>query len=377
MLTASNQVSSTSGGYPTTRSSRTDQRIPYLDGLRAYSIISVILAHTAGKGWSFVYRFAGPLIANGTLGVRVFFVISGFLITTLLLNEFDRKGSISIRAFYERRVARIFPAFYLYIGIILLCTLVGIMSVPRPVFIAASTFTWNFIHFYRYAVVRDDTVVLSHFWTLSIEEQFYLLWPTTLVLLGLRRSHFFAIAGVFAFPLLRLVAFWGLNTGALQAAIEDRFVQDLLFMGVLAAFAVRAGVLEHFRRIRYRAAVPWLSGLILFVLDPWLLSLQKVGFYGYLVPSLQGIATVLLIFWLLSGEGGILRSILESWPMVQVGILSYSLYIWQQIFMLWVPTRLGWLRFPWNILPAFLVALLCYHFWELPMRKRIRKWFRA
>jgi peptidoglycan/LPS O-acetylase OafA/YrhL len=351
-----------------------EQRIPYIDGLRAYSILCVMFAHTRGDGWNPVaWSVGAPLLADGQLGVRIFFVISGFLITTLLLNEYDRKGKISIRAFYERRVARIFPAFYLYIGVILVCTLVGIMSVPLTVFIASSTFTWNFIHFYRHVIVPDDSVVLTHFWTLSIEEQFYLVWPSCLVFLGLRRSMRVAIAGAIALPLLRLFTFLNLHTGTLRNAIESRFVQDLILMGVLAAFAVRAGALERLRQNRFRAAVPWISAAILFLLNPWLSSMGELPFSGCLVPSLQGIATVLLIFWLLSGKGGILRSFLESWPMVQLGLLSYSLYIWHVLFTLWHGMR--WIRFPWNLLAPLPVAVLCYWCWELPMRKRIRAWF--
>ena len=140
---------------------------------------------------------------------------------------------------------------------------------------------------------------------------------------------------------------------------------------MLAAFAVRSGWLTKIRAFRLRWTLPWISGLTLFVACPWLVPLLGAG--ACLGPTLQGLSTVLLMFWLLSGEGGVMRTVLESWPVVQLGLLSYSLYVWQEVFLTW--QGLSWLRFPWNLLASITVAVLCYRFWELPMRRRIRKWF--
>src|ERR1035438_6065406 len=162
-------------------------RIPYLDGLRAYSILLVIFGHCFGPG-SFLYDnpITKVCLVNPALGVHIFFVLSGFLITSLLLNEREGTGRISIRGFYERRIARIFPAFYLYIGTILLLVAFHLMSVPRYAFYAAATFTVNFSQFWRRGRPPDLNFVFGHFWTLSIEEQFYLVWPSILVFLGNR-----------------------------------------------------------------------------------------------------------------------------------------------------------------------------------------------
>lgn len=95
---------------------------------------------------------------------------------------------------------------------------------------------------------------------------------------------------------------------------------------------------------------------------------------AWLVPTLQGIGTVGLMFWLWSGTGGILRRCLESWPAVQLGLLSYSLYIWQQPFTRWA--RTDFLPAPVRALAALLVAALCYYVVEVPLRRLIRKWFK-
>lgn len=351
-------------------------RIPYLDGLRAFSILAVLLDHILLHALPNNKAALDQFLAFGQLGVRIFFVISGFLITLLLLREFDEHGTISIRGFYERRIARIFPAFYLYIAVVLLGTLTHVFNVDRSAFFAASTFTWNFVHFWRHgAEVTRDFDLLGHFWTLSVEEQFYLFWPGCLILLGRRKALRLAIAGILFMPFLRLAAFHFLHPSSFQGALMYRFVQDELFWGVLLAFAVQNGLLDRLRNATvFRITAPWIAAVLLFGICP-LLETNRApqAMSSYLTPTLQGIATVTLVAWLLSGKGGLLRSLLESWPAVQLGLLSYSLYLWQQIFTVWEP--IYWIPALVRIAMALAVSILCYRLWELPMRKHIRNWF--
>src|SRR2546425_5872998 len=106
------------------------RRIPSLDGLRATSILMVVVAHVAGTRNCFSLHSIAALGDCGNLGVRVFFVISGFLITTLLKEEYERTGSISLRSFYVRRVFRIFPAAYAFIAVMLTLNAAGLIDVP-------------------------------------------------------------------------------------------------------------------------------------------------------------------------------------------------------------------------------------------------------
>jgi peptidoglycan/LPS O-acetylase OafA/YrhL len=139
-------------------------RIPSLDGLRAISIGMVIFAHLSGT------RFFPSFVAGrrdlGNIGVRVFFVISGFLITTLLLQELAAKGRISLPLFYLRRSLRIFPCAYTYISIAALLTWAGFLRLRTTDLVHAATYTVN------YEVVRPWHTI--HLWSLSVEEQFYL-----------------------------------------------------------------------------------------------------------------------------------------------------------------------------------------------------------
>jgi peptidoglycan/LPS O-acetylase OafA/YrhL len=175
------------------------KRIPSLDGLRALSISLVLLAHLAGTHHFFTMPSMARLGDLGNLGVRMFFVISGFLITKLLLVELDRTRRISLKAFYIRRVLRIFPAFYVFIIIASLLTLAGFAQLDRSDFLHAVTYTMN------YHTSLEQNFSLRHLWSLSVEEQFYVLWPLTLGVLGARRSRW-ALAGVLAVvPFVRML----------------------------------------------------------------------------------------------------------------------------------------------------------------------------
>src|SRR5579875_1584396 len=161
------------------------ERIPYLDGLRAISIAAVLLGHSANS----IQRLHTPasralrILINPEVGVRVFFVISGFIITTLLLQELENTKKIDILGFYQRRIARIFPAFYTYVIVVLLLKLCGAATLTWPPLIAAATYTWNYAYFWG-ATTEKGKLLLEHSWTLSLEEQFYLLWPACLLFLN-------------------------------------------------------------------------------------------------------------------------------------------------------------------------------------------------
>jgi peptidoglycan/LPS O-acetylase OafA/YrhL len=185
---------------PTDAPTDKDRRIPSLDGLRAISILAVMLGHAQGtRGFpdNPVLHLFGD---TGNLGVRVFFVISGFLITSLLLAEQERNGRISLRVFYLRRALRICPACYVYIIVIGVLGAVGAVEVRKGDLVFAATYTNNF--------VADRSWVLGHLWSLAVEEQFYLLWPAMLCLGGRRRAVIGAIAVVAVSPLLRISAWY-------------------------------------------------------------------------------------------------------------------------------------------------------------------------
>ena len=176
----------------------TDHRqIASLDGLRAISIGFVIFAHLSGT--QFFPSFVVARRSFGNYGVRIFFVISGFLITTLLLQELASSGRISLKRFYLRRVFRILPAKYFYILATLIATLIGWIHVSGNDFMHALTYTANYDF--------DRSWYVTHLWSLAVEEQFYLIWPAVLALAGSRKGMLVAASMIAVSPLLRTIAF--------------------------------------------------------------------------------------------------------------------------------------------------------------------------
>lgn len=159
---------------------RDHARLSSLDGLRAISIALVIFEHlrrTRGYTLGDLNAYFGDY---GRLGVTVFFVISGFLITTLLLRERERRGSISLKGFYLRRAVRIFPAFLAFMAFIIVAHEMGWIQLNRYDLVSAFTYTVNY-H-------PGRSWYIGHLWSLSVEEQFYLLWPLALVVLSRTRA---------------------------------------------------------------------------------------------------------------------------------------------------------------------------------------------
>jgi len=200
-------------------------RIPGLDGLRAISICFVLCAHLTGTA-NFPKAFQ-PLSHLGELGVHSFFVISGFLITSLLLNEQRKKGSISLMNFYQRRIFRIFPALYVYIGCMTMLAAVGVVTLLPNDLLYANTYSINY-HWPR-------SWHLGHLWSLSVEEQFYFLWPAILCFAGSKRAFKIALGVVAVAPVCR-VSMWHLAP-SLRMNMDSHFqsVADALAVGCLLA----------------------------------------------------------------------------------------------------------------------------------------------
>ncbi len=157
------------------------RRIPSLDGLRAISILMVLFSHATHTlnfpPW--LIKRASTFIV-GALGVRVFFVISGYLTTTLLLKEAKREGRISLSEFYQRRVFRILPVYFFYIFTVLLVVgWLGLNAIYAPTYLSAFAFMTHL-----WGPWSSESWPLMHSWSLAIEEQFYLIWPAMLVFLG-------------------------------------------------------------------------------------------------------------------------------------------------------------------------------------------------
>jgi len=337
---------------------RIDGRIPSLDGLRALSISLVVLAHLIGT-----QNFPSvPVLERwelGNLGVRVFFVISGFLITTLLLEDEDRTGTISLRQFYLRRFFRIFPAFYGFCLVLFVLDRADIISLQPGDLTAALTYTTNYHH--------DRSWYAGHLWSLSVEEQFYLLWPAIVLFAGVRGGLWVAALVVLIAPPLRLtMALWP----SLRPGIGETFpsVADALATGCLLA-GLRPWLARSPRWNRFiDSRLFWLAPLAV-VACARAPSAKLDWLVGQTVVNV-GIAVI--IEKTIRAPDDLLGRILNVRPLVFIGTLSYSLYLWQQIFL----NRRGGSvlqSFPLNLVLAGLAALASYYLVERPfLRLRVR-----
>lgn len=341
--------------------------IPSLDGLRALSILLVLFAHAATTQGAPLWMDKPALVSLGNVGVRFFFIISGFLITTLLLRELEAKGRIDLKAFFVRRAYRILPALLVYIGVIWSLYLAGVIELRYrvlsqqmaesavPDLLHALTFTVNYQHDYNW--------YFNHLWSLSVEEQFYLLWPLALVGLGLQRARWFALAVLLVAPACRLLMHlvgWGPE---IALSREFQAVADALATGCLGAmWHQHLSGQGWFTRLVRGPAVP-LGGLLIAV------GYSVAFIYrpaAYVVGQTAANVGILLLLLHLVGHPRSWLGRCANLPwMARVGALSYSLYLWQEPFLFFKSD--AWLtRFPLNLLWLTGAALLSYHLVEQP-----------
>jgi len=288
-------------------------RIPSLDGARAVSISLVIAGHVLT--WSslpFLWR-----VHLGALGVRTFFVISGFIITTLLLDELRSAGRINIKAFYVRRAARILPAYWLFLAIVVLLIPTGLVPAHY------SDLPPAFAYFSNYDLPGR---ALSHTWSLSVEEQFYLLWPAALVLAGLVNARTVCFTLLIAAPAFRVLSDLGLWPGHHNFAFEC--VCDSLATGCLLAMLRR----QLWDAPGYPRLVASPTILLLLATVIALMALRPDGIASDLLTSFLNVAIALTLDRYMRFPKSSVGRLLNSAPFVWVGVISYGLYLWQQLF---------------------------------------------
>jgi peptidoglycan/LPS O-acetylase OafA/YrhL len=329
------------------------KEFPALNGFRALAIIAVIVSHFfMGRDNAFTELF------SGYWGVQFFFVISGFLITTLLLRERSRNGSISFRKFYVRRALRIFPVAYLYIfTIFILSRLLGI-EVGENSFITAALYIRNL------PILNEIYEwYLGHYWSLSVEEQYYLYIPFALAVFSIRIFLF----GVIGLVMLALGTIF-LHYHVVPLDITVGFFSSLLGEQIAMLVGSACAVLVTYKKL----TIPKFNSLVCFALilgSALIMSRTHFSSIPSLVkPLFAAIVLSVLLVAAIQHESGLLYAVLNNRLIVGIGLLSYSLYIWQQAFV-FAPI-FGFFGFGKNIggllnLPLlFLVAAASYYLYE-------------
>ena len=281
----------------------------------------------------------------GHFGVRIFFVLSGFLITSLLMAERSAIGRISLKNFYLRRVIRIFPAAYVFILIIGAISLTGLLQVSRADFLAACSYTMNYLQPHGWN--------LGHLWSLAVEEQFYLLWPAALCLVGPRRG--LLVAGIFFLigPCSRYAALcWAPDNIWISSASFLGNADSLASGCLLAGLWPRLGASKRYRGFRQSWA---------FLTVPLLVAgccLWGGELFRPLAIALLNVCIALCIDWCIWNRSTVIGRVLNWGPVAFVGVLSYSLYLWQQPLLSRDSPPLN--VFPLNLLLVLALAALSY-----------------
>lgn len=355
--------------------------VPALDGLRAFAVLAVIFYHM-GLNWA----------PGGLMGVTVFFVISGYLINGLLVAEHERTGRISLKGFWMRRVRRLLPAILLsVVGIAALCTLFNpvLLDKMRPDIVPSLLFYNNWWQIFRnvsYFEAAGSPSPLTHFWSLSIEEQFYVVWPLLLLLLyrlGARKQTIGRVALVLAVASGVAMAllydpqgdpsrvYYGTDTRAMS-----------LLLGVWlsiawpsAAFDERAAEANRPSLGLNLAGIAACAGLVVVIV-------ATNGFSNF--PYYSGIAltSVLsaLMIIVLVVPGTWLAKLFGLRPIAWIGKISYSMYLWHFPIILLTTDVNSATATPWwmhaiQLVLTIAAAALSYYFVEDPIRKgKLSEW---
>ena len=344
--------------------------VPELDGLRGIAIIAVMLFH-----------FKIPFIEGGFLGVDIFFVLSGFLITSLFIQEFDKLGRVNLRFFYMRRVLRLGPAL---ICMLLVFCLVGFVVLSKEKAIENSIdalISLVYLSNWTRAFMLHPPDFLGHTWSLSIEEQYYILWPVVLlVLLRTMRDRKYivliaALVGLISWLLRFYLAMCGAPVERLYNGLDTR--ADALMVGCVLGILISSGLVNENRR---KLLLKWLMVIApcsmvgvfsFFIFARW--QDQEMYLFGFLIIELL---TAALILDILVNRRSIIAKILSARWLIWVGSISYGLYLWHYpIYRMLFAMKFDELTIVWvGMLMTFSIATCSYYFLERPMLK-LKKYY--
>jgi peptidoglycan/LPS O-acetylase OafA/YrhL len=355
--------------------------------MRAISITMVLLGHlsrtlpsviTKNKLFSFFLGSEG-LLADGSLGVNIFFVISGYLITKLLIIERKKTGSVNLKDFYIRRILRIFPVFYLYIIVIIILKTFYIPKLFESYTLVgfAAIYLWNYAHlFHIHTTIRENGFrFFGHFWSLSLEEQFYLIWPLMFIRLTNGTLTKVVVAIIVITPVIRIATYFFMPGSRGQMSMMLQTGGSTIFIGCLGAILENTTFFkEKITGVIYNNKLIVVIAIFLLVISPLLFK-----FFGgvYSVPlgsTLNSLCIAVLLYWLVYVPSKV-SDFLNKKIIIEIGILSYSLYIWQQLFLT-VRLHLWINQFPQNIFLVFAVASISYYAIEKPilqLKKRFKR----
>jgi peptidoglycan/LPS O-acetylase OafA/YrhL len=308
---------------------------PELDGLRGIAILAVLAGHTGIPGFA---------DGAGGAGVTLFFVLSGYLITSLLLAEREKTGRVDLRAFYIRRALRLFPALAAVLVVIVILIVSGLMPEDARrdtnytlVIAGVIAYVANWV-----AVAGQSIGMLGHTWSLAVEEQFYIVWPTVL-LAGLRfgRTKVALVVLLLIFLDTPYRLFLDLHGGFMHVFVGTDSRGDALMFGCVLALL----------GTRWHPVAGWLGLAGVAALMATWPGDPGLGLQILFIPAAAIVSTIAV-----AGCPAML-----AWrPLAFIGKISYGLYLWQGLVIWW--------HFPWPIAVALSIGIACVSYFVLEQR---------
>ncbi|MEN9884656.1 MAG: hypothetical protein RLZZ420_1873 [Bacteroidota bacterium] len=330
----------------------TNNRIITFDGIRGIAVLMVMLLHAhfqLGKG--------------GAIGVDIFFVLSGFLITQNLLDDYVSNGNISMKKFWLKRFFRLFPPFFvLLISIFILSFYIedvklknAVLIEIRDSFLYLSNFSWFWSD-------HNDNRILGHTWSLSVEQQFYIVWP--LFLYGIIR--FVQKKWVFVMLLIVFLSLSFFKHSRYSSEIFKSIYFESIFIGCMFSIAVWNRWITNYRH----SFLAFLSFVLICVVGLFGFDFFKyfslTGYVFLLVP----LAVILILINCMSLDNSWINNILSFKPLVYIGSISYGLYLWHiPVFRLfkWYSNSPPYISFILKFILTFIIASLSYFLLEKKM----------
>jgi peptidoglycan/LPS O-acetylase OafA/YrhL len=329
------------------------RHFPQLDGLRGLAVLLVIAGHILEFEFHIHTDFGG-------LGVLLFFVLSGFLITGLLDVEKTKSGAISIREFYVRRALRLFPALMAFLAVMAILIYKRVVTdTPWYTILACVVYVRN---------IWGRGSLTGHLWSLSLEEQFYSIWPWCMALLSRANALRIAICSVVIITAFRTLAihlrWFNYQSGVYYLHPMFRF--DSILLGCVIALLL-VGTTE------YRWHVGWLSSSITpVILWPTVLVWSIIGetwTQAWYLTIQMLLASMTFVHVLLAERAAYVK-VFSSKYAAWIGRLSYSWYLWQQLFTVMPYPQWGGLRvFPFNVVASLAIASISFFVIEQPFLK--------
>ncbi|MCA0899552.1 acyltransferase family protein [Microbulbifer agarilyticus] len=340
---------------------------PDIDGLRTIAVISVVIYHAE------IMLFGGKLLPGGYLGVDIFFVISGYLITSLMIKELEKTGSISISDFYVRRARRLLPALFVVLAfcipvawyLLLSDNLVDFVNSLVASLLFGSNIYWNY-SLQAYGAESALLKPLMHTWSLAVEEQYYLVFPMLTILLYRYCKgwilHFFVVSIIASLCFAEWMS--ARNSSFSFYMLPSRIWE--LFAGALVAYLISQNVINKEETPFYKV-FPYI-GILLIAYSLVYISFSSAhpGF----VTIFPVLGAVLVIAF--PDDRNLVTRLLSTRGFVGIGLISYSLYLWHYPLFAFLRISNSFETFAIKLLSiaaVFILAYVSYRWIEKPFRK--------